>query len=87
MSFYDTFSIIVVGVWHTMATMPRRKLDDYTWIHAHVRKIVREEVARVAAAEDRTVSNMTAALLVEALQARGVTIPPRALPGDTGSDE
>jgi len=60
-----------------MKAMPRPKMEDYTWIHAHVRKVIQQEMARMAVAENRSLSNMVATLLQEALEARGVVIPAR----------
>ncbi len=61
------------------ATLPRRKLDDYTWLSIHVPREMLDLMRDVAATEERAISTLGRRLIEEALLARGFELPWRAV--------
>ncbi len=69
----------VKGTTQEHATLPRRKLDDYAWLSIHVPRDMLDLLRDVAATEERAISTLGRRLIEEALAARGLDLPWRAV--------
>ncbi len=69
-------------------TLPRKKLQDYSWLSMHIPQSLQAVVRQLAAAEDRTMSSMARHLIEDGLRYRHIDVPKRGSEqGKEGDDE
>jgi len=68
-------------------TLPRKKMQDYSWLSMHIPQSLQAVVRQLADAEDRTMSSMARHLMEDGLRYRGLDVPKRGGEQDDSEDD
>ncbi len=68
-------------------TLPRKKMQDYSWLSMHIPQSLQAVVRQLAAAEDRTMSSMARHLMEDSLRYRGIEVPRRGNEQESARDD